>query len=267
MQLSLRDKLAFPAGCAAEFDASHFAVKGGAICRFAGVAMGGSFVELQTGMAGVMQGTASSEINGLIGRSIRATAAGEYVSFTGLPRAIVTNETAFTLAAIFKCGLTTLGRRTLIGVSTTTNTGIALGLGTGAGQPYVAGPGQSEDSFTNLPLFVVGHSYFFAATAASKAVLVDLGTGATSTDTGLAISTVGTPNGVYAIANSGNGNAGFGSVAAACHINKNLSMQELLQWADDPWKLWYKNADQADLLTPSTSFVPSYPSIIRATAL
>lgn len=239
-----RNALAFPAGVAPGIDPNHIALKSGGICRFSGVATGGSFVELQQGIPGALQSTANAEIGSGTGPAIRATASGEYVKFAGLKRAILTSEPAFTLAAIFKYTNTAGGRDTLFGTSTLVNSGFAIGTGLSAGVPWVAGPGQSETSFSNLPTFIPGHTYFFAATAAAKGIVVDLTTGRVATDAGASIIGLFPTDGNYAVGASPNqgGALGVGSVAAACHINKNLSAQELIAWAQDPWAFWYPRA-------------------------
>jgi hypothetical protein len=233
--------LSYPSNVPPGFDPDHFLMRGNTICRFTGVARGGSFIELQDAVAAVLQSSANAEIN-QVGTAVRATAVGEYAKFTGLRRARTTSEDTITLGIIFKFTNTLNGRCSAFTTSTSLNNGYAIGCFNSS--LYLALPGQNEATITSIPTFVVGHSYFAAWGSSSTTgcvVVRDLTKGALSFATTTLNGALFPTDGNYAIgaSPSTNNGQGIGAVAAAFHINRSATLAELLLLAKDPWSFWY----------------------------
>lgn len=235
--------LAYPAGATPGLDPSHVALRNAPIVRFTGVAMGGSFVEIQQGQPGTLQGAATATFSGLTGPAVRCTANGDYVSFAGLTRAITTTEQTLTLAGIFRY-VSNAVRSGVLCTSTLLNTG--YGFGSFNSTPFIIGPGNSERTFAGLGNFVAGNSYFFVVSNTSGgttfALSRDLTTGRVTTTSAAAVTGLFPTNGTYGVGSSpslGAASNGVGAIAAACHINKQIGLPEMLQWSEDPWAFWY----------------------------
>jgi hypothetical protein len=214
---------AFP-GTAPAINVSHPAYNK---LRVAGVAIGSGVVNL-----------ANNRPATLGGATVVSTTAGPGVAgASGAPVAyqnFVTETTAtVTLSAIFV--YTTLSAtRIIFGGS-----GIQLAsLGPSNVQIIVSGVGIALTP--TLPTLVNGHTYFFAASSNTSAprisvVLADLTTGALFTATGTtAINAVLTPSTPFTGLQSFNSRINAQSWSSAP-----LTLQQLLQWAQNPWSLWY----------------------------
>jgi hypothetical protein len=195
--------------------------------RLAAVTTGNGCIDLLRGISATLS-------SGVV---LKATAFGPGVSGTdtgvSYPQLLPETLTSTTWATIFVAADET-GNRALISAFNTVDNALNInGL-----TPILEINGSAVALTPALPALVVGHAYFFAASLKATApknqvVLSDLTTGQVFFSTGsvsfsLAAGLYAAPVGIL----SSSLNAAFISASS-------LTQQQLIQWAQDPWSLWY----------------------------
>jgi hypothetical protein len=235
-----RGPFAYP-GTSPRLDINHLSLQSNGVIRSACVAMNGTMVDLQSGIKGTMNGSASIQILPRVGHALTGTAIGDYCKFTTLPKALTTSENTITLASIFVFNNTANQRILAVSTSATLNTG--HGMGSRNSIPYIAVPGNNEANITAIPNFIAGRTYFMAWSPGSSGqiVVTDMTTGMIYTATSAVATGLFPTDGSFTVGASPSTNLGqgIGSVAAGALISNSLSQAKLVEWAQDPWSLWY----------------------------
>jgi hypothetical protein len=231
--------LRFPGGNSPGVNYAHLAATG-TILRLASVANRNNHIDLTRGRQATLSGTPVSSPHGVVGPRVTFTGT-QRLQFTG--RVAVT-PAAFTMAAIFVADVTTAQGCCLINLNSSVTTG-----------PFfyadVNGSGFGDNAFGSVDLqsgfpFVTGRPYFFVGSTnltIGNFAATELSTGkiftiANKAGAPLAITATGT---TWTVGNFADGTAPYiNGVAAAMYATGRLMpMQELWQWAQNPWSLWY----------------------------
>lgn len=261
----IRNKLAYPAGRAPGVDPTHPASRK---ARLIAVPSSNTFVNLVNGKAGVVSAGAgaSTKVSGA-GPSYRANTINDATicTFSGFP-AVADSEN--TIAGIYYMDTLTAGGETGFFVS--------YGAGDGAVN-LVAESGNitfTKAGVVSIPvisMFGFTQSYVFVAVSnkdgvACSAVMVDLGTGKTKVATAASSGSSGASDGSYVVANNPFRGRSPRDLLSIMYSPTYLSVQQLLQWAEDPWALWYpqhNDISQFQVLTPPTPYAPRFNSTKR----
>lgn len=257
--------LGFPGGILPGFDASHPASQGISSGHgFSGIANTG-FISLPSGKAGTKNGTPTAATR-LIGPTQLINSGTLSYTFTGQSTA---NDTSFTIGTIVE--YTAVGSNSFSFTSSgSASTGIEFGLVTTTVLGFTFPGGGNQVTWT-LPITLANSVPYFMAMSASKSgsnflwtgVLVNLATGQTFSSSGTTASTGPVaPNGTYMVGNSPAGfTSNHGYEAAVMFSPAALSVQQLLQWAQDPWAFWIpRTLDLTRMIvgTSAATFIPAW---------
>lgn len=253
-----RNRLVFP-GTPPRFNPAHLAACGGPI-RLAAVASSGNMINLLSGAPGTPTTAIVNVTDGIIGPAATLNASTAQVSFSGLP---VTTDTSFTAAAIVRF-LTFPSYQAILHTSTAANQGYGFWLNNGNIMWREKGNNRASSGST----LTVGVQYFVVIsgimllTANFVAKRLDTGKILTGSISLSGVTTATASNGTCTVGNAPS--VGTypvnGNLAAAMYAVSLLSPAQLLQWADDPWSLWYAPS-QGPLIISSLP-TPSAPGPI-----
>ena len=234
------------------FDPVHPASNG---IRFSGVASNKDFINLlATPPLGVATGS-SLVVDGLIGQAAKFSGFGHWVKFSGQSTA---NDQAATVGCILRLNALS-GTPTIFASAATTATGYALQINSsGAMTFYNNASGITGASSFSL---IAGTAYFLGGSynsGVANFVAVNLQNGQIQTSSTTGMSTANTaPDGAYLIGSDQFGNSSASSIAAIMVSSNLMSIQQLLQWAQDPWSFWYPNHfDLENILSAPVIIVP-----------
>lgn len=254
--LDFRSRLGFPAGRAPGIDPSHVAMKG--LLRWSGIARANTFVEIINGGLGTVNGSPTGKVDGSIGPAFNTTTTADCATFTGRSTATDAN---FTQAAIFRAAGINTGFQTYIADTNFAHTlfsAQSFGGNVANGNLTINTTGNTNTWFVSTIIPVNGVPYFAAVScngAVANFVATRLDTGQILTSA--IVSTIAgiASNGTYSIAGNNvfNQNA-QGPVSAAMFSTAFLSMQELVQWAADPWAFWFPRREQEFVGKAATLF-------------
>lgn len=258
MLLEIRDRLAYPAGRAPGADYSHPALSG---CVLSAVPSTGSFVSLLSGARGIVNGVSvAGGIDGRLGPVTSFPGNGN-VSFPGSNG----GKTTLTIAAIFTLTALSGSPAYIINDSAVGVNGIGYNLTLPNNfLGYISGNSfGSNNPFQTVGNPAVGVPFFLAFSANGQvgaAVVVRLDTGQIwLIPTSVAIAP-GLGDGTLYIGNRGTNSRNLaGSIAAVMYSTAALSLQQLEQWAEDPWSFWYPRNEPEMLLGQIASLVPYNP--------
>ena len=260
--ISLRNKLAYPAGVQPGFDPTHVAAKGMSKGNGAsGVAMGSGFVSVL--WSSYTNTSVSKAIFGGVGPAITYPGA----AITNSTGQLSSSTAALTCGAIIQVPASYSSGSYYSILSTVDSTGTLFVLHSGVSNaPTLL---LYSNGMTSAFSLSVGTPYFVAASAliggSTNFVAVNLNNGSVSTST-TASAGSNFPTGNGAIGNY-NSNPFIGSISAIMWSPSYLSLSQLLQWASDPWSFWYP-ATKADPRTwlgwvGSSGAVLSNPRYVR----
>jgi hypothetical protein len=201
-------------------------------CRLAAVATGAGGVNLVTGAKGTL-GTNSKVVNTGHGPGLYASAAPGAVTY---PVVVAETVTAFTQALIFEY-------RTEAGSVYPLAPGASYGIQLTPTHPNPYLGGAAIGLTPTLPNSIAGHTYFMAVAAKTGTngvvvVLVDMTTGAVFQAIGtqsincILSGTYGAPYSAPVLSR----------VLAAHYAANYLTLGQMLEWAQNPWALWYDNS-------------------------
>lgn len=235
-QIFRPNPLAFPGGNPG-IDISHPAA---ATLRFACVATASNFLRIApTITTPTLTATAPTfRIDGGLGPVGVFTGAQNTnaVAFAGNPTA---TDSVATIAAIFRFA-TNSGTACPIATSNTT-AAYAINISTTPNIQSIC-PGTGGGTFTTLTP-TAGEPYFVAISAITGneiAVMKNLRTGQIFTGSATGGWSAAAQNGTVNIGcMSAYGQSFWGSIAAASWSNTFMPLSQLVQWANDPWSLWY----------------------------
>lgn len=250
MPIYRRNPLAYPAGAKPGVDFNNPALVNGTL-RFSGISTGiGSnassapcgfnqiFPFFQKGTA---TSTVNSDVDGIIGPVV-STTAGATTNRVALPGNTTATDASMILGCIFRVPASFSAIQYIAFSGDNANVGLFTSA-TGVIQAGIAFVTTVSSGFTA----VANRSYFVAAsikTGLHRFVIRDLETGAIFTSTAATAITMPAMTGIVNILNSGNNAAGFGgSVATFMFHNGWAGTQELVMWAQDPWRFWYPTKD------------------------
>jgi len=112
---------------------------------------------------------------------------------------------------------------------------------------------------------VIGRAYFAAASGGSgiptNFVLMDLESGVIKTATAGNIAANSTLDGRYGVGVDFNAGTGTVNVGPNMWANAYYSVQQLLDWAKDPWAFWYPDAEYQDFTGIAGSAPPPPASV------
>lgn len=243
MQLTLRDRLSFPAGVAPGFDSSHPVSKN---VQFSGVTLGSNIVDLMTGKPGVFSLGTPTPTADAMGPALKFPLAGSpTVSFAGKP---LYAGHDFVLAAIVMFD-TVSGTQFILSTSNNAGSGASLRiLNSGAFRFSFGMNGAAAFNSTIIPNPVANVPYFFAASVRQNnssqfdicMVVTNLLTGAICSDSLANQNTASaTDTGTCEVGARVGGSQALGRIYASMYSTAAASIPTLLQWAADPWSFWY----------------------------
>lgn len=234
-----RNPLAYPAGMPASLDVLHPAA---ANMRMAAVSSPGNMVSLLTGLNGAISSTPVWTVDGVIGPA--TTINGPGGMSVRFPGGSTTAETVITFGCIFNAN-SVAGSQQFFGNDFSLGSSISPGINAGPVM-YLSMPGRVSPQFSSL-IPTVNTPYFFAASgviaSSFSAVLLNLQTGKLLAQTVSSASTPQAKSGTtLCIGQDGNNHYANASIAAISWSLTLLSPTQLLQWAREPWGLWYPDA-------------------------
>jgi Concanavalin A-like lectin/glucanases superfamily len=222
------NRLGYP-GTLPGFDVSHPASEG--IGVSAVVVSGALPLEIIKGTLFTSSGAAQTPVQSVVGPALYNAGTGyanggvSNVSFAKITQACI-----FVPQALSTSGLTGIVSATILYI---------YGASGGTAITYLGG---IRDSGVQL---VVGRPYFFASSYSNDAVgtlnqiVKDLQTGQITTNVQTIGPSGGLANSNYCFGGDGAGAASNSQIAATMYSTSFLSMEQLRQWADDPWSFWY----------------------------
>lgn len=245
-----RNLLAYPAGVKPGFDPAHLAARGmQSAYGLAGVASGGNFIDLLSGRPGTIIGSISPVIDTIGPCTLQTTQSGApRITFSA--KAAVASHTV-TVAAIFRIMNGSTGTHGIFSDNTGGNCWIFSTSSFNAGL-WIGGAGPYVISGATL---TVGVPYFVAISSnklTNNYVIVNLDTGATRSGTFAMTGSLSASSGTYVLAKQ-SAEPMLGNVAAVMFSPSLLSLDQLRQWAKEPWAFWYP---RRGLLTLPAQFVP-----------
>lgn len=234
-----RSLLAYPAGARASVNLNHPAAAG---IKLSAVFQGSNFVDLTTGMPGVVTGSPVIGIDAGIGPSAYVSAGTDVWRFPGKPAVV---DAQCTMAVIVSARFSGGGQQFYFHNSTNSTNAFHMSCGdddwrTGANTAAVtmltiAGSRNNQ------------HKYFFGVTINGTKwgmVVRDLTTGKVYSATTTNALNGAASNGSYEIGNYAAFSVfGLNPLAAAMYSNRSITQAALLRWADDPWAFWYPQSD------------------------
>jgi hypothetical protein len=246
MLIKARDRFAIPNSRLAGFDPSHVAGKNVFVSA---LSVGSNFLSLLNGARGTLVGTPTAPAyDSLIGRATAFTSAQatQFSSYTTTPAAV-------TFGAIIRTGA-------LAGFDPLLSTGsnaagfafYASRSGDVAIDCFAGGTVHSGFGLVNNTAYFIVGSFDQTTTSWSFAVCNLLNGSIKSSKGSTNPTPTNTYNGLFNIG-SFQGNQCQSTLAAAMHSTKFLSVNELLQWAEDPWSFWFPSSvsggiDHGDLI-------------------
>lgn len=239
------------------FDPTHIALAGlgagvGKKKLFSGVSIGGNFINLLDGSKGNIAGSPTANIVGTLGPATNCPTGNDGINFTGQSTAAATS---ITFAGIFVNTASNAGAFSNSLVATVTNfNSVSL---SSAGSALVMQINNTGVSSGFIPALNV--PYFFICSNRSGTggivnfLLMNLQTGQIQTSSSAATAAAAASGGSFFIGYNATAtvtDALKGSIAAAAYIPKYTSLQQMRQWAQDPWAFWYpRKIDFAQMLT------------------
>jgi hypothetical protein len=223
---------AFPGGNPG-FDPSHVASQN---IIYSAVASGGGFVSLLTGAPATKVGSPVPAITRVIGPNIVPPTAADY--FTSPNTGPSGTPAEITMAGIFTCPDLTTRAIFTDGIASCDT----LASFSGDFTYIIPGFDLRAGSTVGIPTLVANVPYFFAVSSKTggncNIVVRRLDTGQVW---GGSQSTMGqSAPGTFGIGGSTGLTTGGASVATVQYSRKALSLQDLRQWANDPWSFWYQ---------------------------
>jgi hypothetical protein len=226
----------FPAypGIAPSLNLNHPAMDG---IRMASIVQSGTLVSLVDMFAlGFSSAPTIKHQYGDIGPSISISKAGVQNSLSVYDE----SPSNTTLAAIFTFATEASGTHVLVGPGTNGTSPGSLNINSTDKIDILNSAGSAVTFSPALPTLIAGHSYFVATSSnatKSNVVLVDLSTGKISKGSGASL-------GSFSTTTAYDYNVGTlaSSIAANYFGVGFLNSQQLLQWAQDPFALWYDNS-------------------------
>lgn len=230
---------AFPGGNPG-IDPSHPAAKNLLIST---VALNGSHVDLRNGVTGVITGSPTKLIDGVLGPAVAFSGTTDKLNFANFPTTSFTVGTAAVILRINAQGQIS----DICGDANGTTAG--FGLGHDSLTWHIRCGGLFLD-VTSLPAPITGETYFYAVSVFGGNsplpifVLVRLSTGQVWYLTGHAgFSTPATITGTgnYVVGNRDTtvNRQALANIAATMRSNVYLPLPQMLAWAQDPWSFWY----------------------------
>lgn len=220
------------------FDAQH---PMSAAIRFSGVALGANFLNLLTGKPGAITLTTTAKVDGAIGAAFTLNSAGSNTDFSGQS---TNNDTTFTVGWIWRP--TVISNAAVFASDSAGTNGFWVGGSNGGAdgrmllQANNAGTFKQADSNCG---YAIGDPLFCAismnGTTTTNMVQRHLERGTVksfTTASGLAVTA---PDGTYRIGRNNTTHLSLSPVAAIMFAARYHTLQELLQWAADPWAFWY----------------------------
>jgi hypothetical protein len=236
--------LAYPAGTKPGFDPSHIASAGVSLGHgFSGVAQNANFLSLLSGSVGSITNAPTASMYGTIGPAFTTPGSGQSHSTTFAGQSTAIDFTG-TIAVIFQ--ITSLNAATSCLFLSSSNVGTSNGmwlLYNSTANLAFNGPGSggANSAITisaGVPYFVAGSRSGNAGTTNVLAMRLDNGVILTDTPASGTLPS-NAPNGSYMVGNGGVNRSLNGGVAAVMFSKSFMSMQQLQQWAKNPWKFWY----------------------------
>lgn len=237
--------LEYPAGCTPGFDPTHLAAASiSAGYGLSAIALGGSLVDVFTGIAGTLNGTPLAAIDSRLGNAVNMSTTTSTASFSGK---VAQTDTGVTFALILKFGTVGAFQGLIADSSSAGGWGIELA---NSAEFSLVTPGHNDLRSGLVP--VAGVPYFAVASGNNSAqnfLLRRLDTGVVLTASTSAATTSNATNGTYVVGAYGNSTGGCKPIIAACAIipNRFLTVTLMQVWASDPWSFWYPRNSQAQL--------------------
>jgi hypothetical protein len=239
-----RNLLRYPAGMRAGIDPTDPATRS---LRLSGIAQGANIVNLLTGKPGAVQFIPAFALDGVVGPAFNAFNVNDQTNFTGL----TTNDTSITIAAIIR--FNSVASNQVVASTSSNNAGWRLLVSGGTLQLTAGAVADLPSSTTlvaNVPYLIIASGN--ASVANFLALQLDTGKITTSTRSG---ATPVAPNSIYTIGGwNAFGQCSNGKLAAVMISANFMSLQEMRQWARDPWAFWYPRR-QRDLAAPGVTLV------------
>lgn len=234
-----RGPLAFP-GIRPGFDSSHVAAAG---VQFSGVAAdGGGFFNVLTGKPGTKNGTPTSVVNSVLGRTSYFSSNTDNATFSYPSTAWLSQTMA---AIVVFDAATSASPRVLLSTSATAAAGMLILAN--ATNEFAVTFGGSQTTFAagaGVPAVTAGIPIFFAVSVQSATRYTYI---VTRLDNGVSMSggattatalTAGDTS-IYVGNRGTNSRQANGKIAAVAHSASFMSAAQLLAWANDPWSFWY----------------------------
>lgn len=255
--LARRNRLAYPAGFRPGYDPVHIASNA---VRLSVVPRGPAWVDLLTGKVSSSTGNTNSGIYHPLGpfAEQNGSAALSY-TISGQP----TSEASITFAAIF---FSTSPATNQIMISNSTAGFNQFSFGVFSNQTTlnminVAGNTSGLTVTANVPYF--GAASCNVSSGKINFVLTDLISGKVTSSTSTNVQTINSGNGTAAICAEASASSYLrGKQAAAMYSGAFMSLQSLLQWANDPWSFWYPSAPQSVFGVSAVSTFTPFAGII-----
>jgi hypothetical protein len=235
-----RSFLNYPGGFPG-FNEGHPAARGiGQGVGFVGIAYQDNFLNVLDGGVGTVVGSSTPQLTDF-GRAM-TFAANALLSFPGFRAA---NDAANTIAAIYK---PVSSSNTFLFQNSSTGSGVSFKMDTVGVNGLQFDPwGGSPALSTLVP--VNGHTQFMAMSTdystAAYFIIADFNTGSVQIVSTTPPAVPTPPNGTYVVGNANTINVGAGGSLHALMFSPTfMSIAEMVQWAYDPWSLWYPSASR-----------------------
>ncbi len=238
----------FPCGVAPGFNSAHPAAQNATL---AAVAQNGNFIDLLSGLRGTITGAPVANIQGVIGPNVKFGGGTDNIAFSG-KRSYGVNAAplADTMAVIMMVNSSAAQQAFLsLGTSGVDSSYSFLATATSNTVFSVGHQGLALASSTwagalSVPLFIAASQSLTSATGATQTaniVAVRLDTGQIfANSTTNAAYTAGSRNGTFNIGSRGaSSQPSTANIAAVIASDQFMSLPALVQWAADPWLLWY----------------------------
>jgi hypothetical protein len=226
-----RNPLAFPSGMVAGFDPSHPLSKN---IRFSGIASDGNFFNLLSNKPGTVVGAPSANIDAILGSNATFTNSTDAANFSGQS---TVNDGNVTICCIVY--FNSVSASQALFASSSVNTGWRFAYDNPSGYFNIIAGGVTGINMGIAP--VANVPYFLAASASStqsSVVLARLDTGKVTFATSTGASPVA-PNGTYQVGNDTFSEVAKAKISTVMFSASFTSLQQLLQFAQDPWSFWY----------------------------
>lgn len=235
----------FPCGRAYGLDFRHAALVGG-IPRFSAVSTGAGVGMISLFPKPGQQGANSGfthVMDPIMGHCIKSSSVTtNQMTFTGQT---TVNDATITIACIFSTAVHT-GTQCIFCMGDNGSSGWVMEL-TSAGILEIAGSPFTTASSSGITL-AAGVPYFCAVSAKTgnqQYAVRNLITGQIQTATAATTMTLAAPNGTICVGNIGNdANSIEGNIAAVMASTAFMTVEELAEWAGDPWSFWYPPSDE-----------------------